>query len=287
MATYDGELCAYWEQGWEGRIEYALAIEGQPHPLFLTTGQRLTIYGTDGGVLWQGRLRFVSRGREQHSLPYGIWSDLKQQGVPYGQWIAWFVHQPSLRATVVDQPTGSEAMIEAPPAATTAGPRSPLAVIGRGALLGAMAGAALASVYTVLGILLIGLALLLSNADVGKVGDALLGFGAFSICAGPFALFIGILPATLIGALLGLLIGLLCLPFRDRLTGGCGALIGLAVAATAAVIANWRIGPDLLRAGEGTFGPVFIYLFWLGAPSVLALGGGVWVGRRLARYTQK
>lgn len=276
MAIYHGELHAYWEQGWEGRIEYALAIEGEPHPFFLATGQHLTIYAEDGGVLWQGVLRFVSRGREQHHLPTGIWAFEKQRNVPYGQWLGWFLHHPPLRAMVTDEP----------PATAAAPPRAP-ALLGRGVLWGAAAGAALASFYTVFGVLLIGLALLLSNVEAGNVGEALLGLAAFGVCAGPFALFVGILPATLIGALLGLLTGLLCLLLRHRLTGARGALIGLAVAAVAAVIANLLLVPELLRAEEGTFGPVFIYLFWLGAPSLLALGGGAWTGWMLAREAQR
>ena len=30
-----GELCAYWEQGWEGRIEFALQPEDFDRPVFL------------------------------------------------------------------------------------------------------------------------------------------------------------------------------------------------------------------------------------------------------------
>lgn len=150
MTTYHGYLEAYWEQGWEGRIEYALAIEGESHPFFLTTGQHLTIYAADGGVLWQGRLRFVGRGREQHDLRSGIWADVKQEGVPYGQWIAWFVHQPPLRATLETEPP-EELATNSPllPRATKA-PATCLGLIGRGALLGALAGAGLASLSKLL-----------------------------------------------------------------------------------------------------------------------------------------
>lgn len=284
MAIHHGALEAYWEQGWEGRIEYALAIEGQSHPFFLTTGQHLTIYGEDGDVLWQGLLRFVSRGREQHHLPTGIWAFEKQRGVPFDQWLGWFLHDPPLRATVVAEPELSAMIGNATP---TAAALRPLTLLGRGALLGAIAGAALASLYTVFGGFLTGLALLLSSAEASQLGEALLGLAAFGIGAGLFAVFVGILPATLIGALLGLLIGLVCLPVRGRLTGARGALIGLAVAAGAAVIANLLLAPDLLRAEEGTFGPVFIYLFWLGAPSLLALGGGAAVGWVLARQASR
>jgi len=116
MPIYHGQLEAYWEQGWEGRIEYALAITGGDAPFFLCTGQYLTIYTADDHILWQGRLHFVSRGRERHKLNFGIWADAKQQGVPYARWIAWFVQQPPLRAMVID---------DEPAAATTASPSRP------------------------------------------------------------------------------------------------------------------------------------------------------------------
>lgn len=98
---YAGVLEAYWEQGWEGRVEYALFVEGLGAPFFLATGQRLTIYTEDGGVLWAGVVRLVRRKwREQHNLSFGIWSYEKQAGLSYAQWMAWFVHDPPLRATV-------------------------------------------------------------------------------------------------------------------------------------------------------------------------------------------
>jgi hypothetical protein len=98
---YTGILEAYWEQGWEGRVAYALSGEGFDRPLFLANGQRLTIYAEDGSVLWWGVVCLTPRKRwEDHALPYGFWSDVKQKGVPYAQWMAWFVHAPPLRAMV-------------------------------------------------------------------------------------------------------------------------------------------------------------------------------------------
>lgn len=284
MAIYDGELHAYWEQGWEGRIEYAVAIEGQPRPFFLTTGQHLTIYAEDGSVLWQGVLRFVSRGREQHSLPYGIWSDFKQQGVPYGRWIAWFVHQPPLRAVIRDDRSPMELAQGSLPAVATVPPQNSISWIGRGMRLGAAAGAGLASLYALLVILFFGL--LLAPPEANDIGDALVGFGAIAICAGPFALILGILPAVLIGALIGFMIGLVCLPIRLGLTRSRGVLIGLVVTFVTMIAVNVIVGRDLLR-DETSPDRIFAYLFWLGAPSLLAPGGGAWVGWMLAREMQR
>ena len=98
MKTFEGELEVYWEQGWEGRIEYSLYVKGASKPIFLESGQHLTIYNPGGGILWEGRLEFVSRKNEQHNLPYGIWSDTKQKGVSYLQWMEWFAHKPPYTA---------------------------------------------------------------------------------------------------------------------------------------------------------------------------------------------
>ncbi len=101
LRRYAGELEAYWEQGWEGRVEYALFIEGLGAPFVLANGQRLTIYAEDGSVLWSGAVCLVRRKwREQHHLASGIWAYEKQAGLSYAQWLAWFVHDPPLRATV-------------------------------------------------------------------------------------------------------------------------------------------------------------------------------------------
>lgn len=61
MHRYAGLLEAYWEQGWEGRVEYALFVEELGSPFFLATGQRLTIHAGDGSVLWSGVVRLVRR----------------------------------------------------------------------------------------------------------------------------------------------------------------------------------------------------------------------------------
>ena len=97
---HHGLLEGYWEQGWEGRIEYSLFIEGLGHPFFLESGDRLTIFNEDGSVLWSGTLRFAARKpRENHNMPNEIWADTKQAGVPYAQWIEWFWRKPPLKAT--------------------------------------------------------------------------------------------------------------------------------------------------------------------------------------------
>ncbi len=98
---YEGLLEAYYEQGWEGRIEYSLSVVGLSHPFFLENGMRLTIYAEDGTLLWSGRLRFVRRRCwDKHPPQMRIWSDKKQSCVSYARWLEWFTHTPPLKATL-------------------------------------------------------------------------------------------------------------------------------------------------------------------------------------------
>lgn len=94
-----GHLEPYWEQGWEGRIEFALQVAGMDRPVFLENGQHLTIYGPGERELWAGKLEFVRRRWwDRHRLDAGIWAWTKQKGVPYARWMEWFWHRPPLEA---------------------------------------------------------------------------------------------------------------------------------------------------------------------------------------------
>ena len=98
---HHGKLEAYWEQGWEGRIDFAFQPDDSPHPIFLQNGHRLTILEADGATLWSGRIQFVARGwRDNHKLDADIWSYEKQKGVTYAQWMDWFWRKPPLQATL-------------------------------------------------------------------------------------------------------------------------------------------------------------------------------------------
>ncbi len=105
MATkiLNGELEAYWEQGMEGLILFSFMPEGGKglHDLIaLQSNQHLTIFNPDGSTLWSGTLNFVRRNdrRDQHKLDAGIWSYEKQKDVSYADWMAWFWHEPPLKA---------------------------------------------------------------------------------------------------------------------------------------------------------------------------------------------
>lgn len=99
MKVIEGELEAYWEQGMEGRIDFAFHFEGNRRPFFLEDGQNLTIYDSDGNILWSGKLQFVKLGFfDKHKLKADIWSYTKQKGVSYANWMDWFWRKPPLKA---------------------------------------------------------------------------------------------------------------------------------------------------------------------------------------------
>ena len=99
MKIIEGCLEAYWEQGWEGRIAFAFQFEGNHQPFFLENGQRLTIYDSNEEILWSGKIQFVQRRFfDKHNLKANIWSDEKQKGVTYADWMDWFWRKPPLKA---------------------------------------------------------------------------------------------------------------------------------------------------------------------------------------------
>jgi hypothetical protein len=101
MAVLQGELLAYWEQGWEGRIAFAFQSDASDTPIFLQNGDRLSIYAEDGTILWSGQIHWVRRRVwDRHRRDAGIWSFQKQKGVSYDQWLAWFWQTPPLPASL-------------------------------------------------------------------------------------------------------------------------------------------------------------------------------------------
>jgi len=121
------------------------------------------------------------------------------------------------------------------------------------------------------------------NTPISSAFDALIAAGTFAVCAGPFALVVGVLPGVLLGALGGLLIGALVTPFRHTISAGRAALIGLSVSAVIGIAGNLLLGPGLIEPHRAGFGRYFAYLFWVAGPGLLVLAGGTGVGWVLAR----
>ncbi|MBX7236185.1 MAG: hypothetical protein K1X65_17510 [Caldilineales bacterium] len=152
-------------------------------------------------------------------------------------------------------------------------PTTFFALILRGALLGAVAGAVLAGFYALLSPALAGIVLAITNSANGKLLDAMIGAGVFTICSGPFALVLGILPGTILGLLCGLLIALLVAPFGGALSHRGAGLIGLLLAAVVVIAGNLLLGPGMIDPNRPGFGRTFPYLFWIAGPSLLILFG--------------
>ena len=105
----NGRLMAYWEQGWEGRIEYGFEPDmrdASAGPYFIQNGDYLRIFSSDACVLWEGSVRFVPRRKwlfmlQHHDLDNGSWNGSTQAGVAYKDWISWFWN--GLRAELVSK----------------------------------------------------------------------------------------------------------------------------------------------------------------------------------------
>ncbi len=105
MQTFFGVLEAYYEQGYEGRIEYALWPDNHVElksnfPLLLDSGDDLKIFDVNNNLLWQGTLNFVPR-RYWLDCPKKnilIYAETKQNGVNYADWLSWFYYSPPLKA---------------------------------------------------------------------------------------------------------------------------------------------------------------------------------------------
>ena len=154
----------------------------------------------------------------------------------------------------------------------------PPAIVLRGALLGACAGAVLAGAYAAVAPLIFGALLAFTSGATGGPLDPLIGAAVFGICSGPFGFVLGILPGTLLGALAGLVIGFLLALLRDRVSPAGAAWIGLLVASVIVVVANLGMGPAMIEPQRLGFGRYMPYIFWIAGPSLLVLAGLPWVG---------
>lgn len=101
--TRRGHLTLNYEQGGEGRVEWAfvdeaVAARNEDALFFLATGQRLNIVD-----VWQGVLDFVPvTSFDSATTKSKMWSETKQRDVPYSKWLEWFMQIPPMRAELSD-----------------------------------------------------------------------------------------------------------------------------------------------------------------------------------------
>lgn len=161
--------------------------------------------------------------------------------------------------------------------------QQPWRLVKRGALLGALTGAVMASVYTMVAIPFIALTLVWTNGQGNLVLEALAGTVVFSLCAGPFAFVLGILPATFIGLLGGMLLGAFFIPLNDHLTGLGRAAIGASLGLVLAVIAQQTLSEGLVDPTQPGLAAYALLIFWIIGPGLLLIAGFAWVGWRLGK----
>jgi hypothetical protein len=161
--------------------------------------------------------------------------------------------------------------------------QQPWRLVQRGALLGALTGAVMATAYTMIAIPVMALALVLTNGQGNLVLEALAGTVIFSLCAGPFAFVLGILPATFIGLLGGMLLGAFFIPLNDHLAGLGRAAIGASLGLVLAVIAHQTLSKGLVDATQQGVAAYALVIFWIIGPGLLLVAGFAWVGWRLGK----
>ncbi|MCW1969808.1 MAG: hypothetical protein KIH69_016975 [Anaerolineae bacterium] len=153
-----------------------------------------------------------------------------------------------------------------------------LELITRSTARGAIAGAALAIIYTLIAIPVVGLLLVISNIPIGKAFDAMIGAGIFAICAWPFAIVLGVIPGVLLGAVGGLGIGAGLPLSRERTTARPAAWLGFAIALGIVLIGHLFIAPGLIETQFTGLRAFIPYLFWLFGPSLMLVLGLTWAG---------
>ncbi len=161
--------------------------------------------------------------------------------------------------------------------------QQPWRLVKRGALLGALAGAVLASVYAMLAVPAVALGLVLTNGQGNLLLESLAGAAILGLCAGPFAFVLGILPATFIGLLGGMLLGAFFIPLNDHLTGLGRAAIGASLGLVLAVIAQQTLSEGLVDPTQPGLAAYALLIFWIIGPGLLLIAGFAWVGWRLGK----
>ncbi|MCC6131314.1 MAG: hypothetical protein IT186_15460 [Acidobacteria bacterium] len=151
----------------------------------------------------------------------------------------------------------------------------------RGLSRGALAGAGLAVSYTSLATTAFLLVVAAGGRDLGNPGAFVVGSGVAAF-AWIFAVFLGIIPAAILGGVAGLAIGAVSAVFGRRLTPRISGWIGFLAGAVVVCLLHLTLGISLLKSG-GPGTPLLPWFFWVGGPSPFLLAGTTWMGWSLLR----
>ena len=154
-------------------------------------------------------------------------------------------------------------------------------LVARGPVVGAIVGLSLSALYAILALMVWTIYLLTTNLEGARLGAAVIGAGILFVCGWVLAFGAGVIPGTLIGALVGLGTGLV-LVARQRTSPGAGALVGLIVGSVAVATINGNLARSMLADTRAAV----LYWLWIGFPSIVTLAGSALIGWRLASSTQ-
>jgi hypothetical protein len=123
---------------------------------------------------------------------------------------------------------------------------------------------------------LVALGILGENFGTDRFGESLIGVGVLAICAGPFALVLGILPFVVTCALAGVVLGGLLTALQRWRSVWLGLFLGTLIGGVLAVVANLTLASSFPTTPNNSTP----YLLWLLAPSILVVvvlaGAGAW-----------
>lgn len=154
--------------------------------------------------------------------------------------------------------------------------------ISRAALRGGLLGIILALAYVFIIVPMFGLLITVISTPGSQFGESLKGMLAFSMCAIPFGVVIGIVPGALLGLAGGFITGTITGGLRHKLTRRLGAMAGFLSGVVVAVAVNLA----LLLISKGTDQinlTLPAYLFWVGLPGLVLMGGMAYLGWWIAR----
>ncbi|HUN21798.1 MAG TPA: hypothetical protein PK299_01545 [Anaerolineales bacterium] len=133
-----------------------------------------------------------------------------------------------------------------------------------------------AILYAMVAVAFVALGIMGENFGTSRFGESLIGVGFLAICAGPFALVLGILPFVLVCSLAGVVLGGLLTALQRWHSVWLGLALGTLVGGVLAMGVNLALAPSFSTSPNDSTP----YILWLLVPSILAVGvlagAGAW-----------